>query len=1843
LLTASSIGSLRIWPSINWNLPLDDLVQTKNKQWSQKSTTILEVVPKAQVKLREYKIGMLHWIAYSPLNVAQVKKFWQKENVNVKVINFSENRALYQSLINKRIHFAMAMIGTWVGMNQDGLDLTIIGETDWSHGGDKIIAKKGLKFSQIKGKTIGVYLDEPSVTFFLYQFLKQINVKLSEVNLLEFSSERLTSNFIANRLPIIVNYDPQALRAERNGNGVVIATSSDNPGIIPEGIAMLTDVYQLTPKEDLIRIIKAWFRAVEWIKQEDNWQEYATILNAHTYSGSIDYSDEDLKLMLASVRIHDAQTSRKHNSEDGALIRYLHDLKSFLKNNGFLKIDFLPEKLFDNSIFANALAEKNLLPEIKEEVDQPELSKTETAEAKSISNVRLTYSEWSPFISKKLPYFGPASQIVTESFAQQGLQLELEYIFFDSWQEAFDKAKMEEFDGSFVWLKTPERSKFFHFSEPVLYDTTVIFHKKSYPLEFNTVFDLKGIRIGACKRYHYGNDFRRAETENIIYVKRYDTDLELMQLLIKGEIDAAVLQVIVGIDILRNHFSEAEQQQITYHTNSIHTGGYRLMISLKHPGHNRLIKSFNQGLKHMKRSGRLKQIMDALKTEKPVPDLTGQIAANIRTHEYSQISSIKLASTSWPPFMGETLKNQGFLTEIVMEAFKEIGLLEVDVDFMPWDQAVEKSVSGEYDALMGEYYNDERARQFLISTPVMNDLVALFKLKGKMIPPAKTLEDLIPYSIGVVKGYINSPEFDAYPKLNRITANSDARNLHNLLSGKADLIAIDPIVANFILKKQYTAHLDVLQQFGKPLSFQQLYVMFSKRNKHSSTLLKCFNDGLQGLRQNGKLDRILEKHQAKHLVRLPENKTICVVSDNQMPFNGLPVNDKSGYLIDILKAIFESQGYNITYKAMPWNYALYGVQNGQFDAILRTTRGEGSRLIFPKESVGLLNVQFMVRKNSTWRFQGISSLEKMRLGCVSNYDYGPHLTAYIQNPLNVENVIGTKGICPLCFLVDKLLNQDIDVFLGLPSTVRWMLSQKGMPADAIVSAGTNLKQWTPLHIAFTPNKSSSRLYAQLFDDGIRQLRENGELEKILDHYDVVDWKNNLSETVSLITEEYTPVSMKQDGWLTGAGVEIVREMARRLNQPGDINLLSWDEGYKLAINQPNVGLILPQRTPKKNIRFKWVGPLVSVGTDDTYLAFSSQTPDTIVEKWQQALDTMKEDGSFSKIHQQWLPDEPVPGETLVIYPGSGSEIDSRYAYHWNLLKSSLEKTKGKYGPYRLISSKSISSIDEKKQVQALVNENNELSIIVKPTSQELEEQLCPIRIPLDRGLLGYRIFLTHKDSQTPFSAIQTLEDLKTYIVGQGADESDVPILQHNGFQVNTNTDYDNLFKLLIKGKFDFISRGIHEAPVEYEALKNELPDLHLEESIVLHYPFARYFWFANNDSGKKLARRIEEGLIQMIDDKSFDKIFFQHYSRFIQKANLTKRKIFRIENPFLTKKTQLMRKELWYNPFHIEKEENQYSKTPLTLLTQEYPPFHFSKNGKPTGLYVELVKEILRRENRNDPIQIVQWKDGFQRVLKEENSAIFSTTRFLNNEYLFKWVGPIGSVQKALYARKDSGIRLNSLAEVESIIKIAVQKNSGALYLEKKGLNNLYFFSDVSEGLLALHKGWVDLLDIKAVSFKSVATSAGIDPKNFEPVLYYAEWNDFIVFSKSTADRIVDQWQTRLNQIKSDNTYDRIRKKWLGQIEVCQNKKTYASIVKNKLTQEEIETARKVDLTIMTEDWPPVNFTKNGQLTGLSVELVREMLHRMGQADNIQVKNWAEAYKITLKQHKTALFSTSRT
>ncbi|WP_339523198.1 substrate-binding periplasmic protein [Pseudomonas sp. EA_35y_Pfl2_R111] len=85
----------------------------------------------------------------------------------------------------------------------------------------------------------------------------------------------------------------------------------------------------------------------------------------------------------------------------------------------------------------------------------------------------------------------------------------------------------------------------------------------------------------------------------------------------------------------------------------------------------------------------------------------------------------------------------------------------------------------------------------------------------------------------------------------------------------------------------------------------------------------------------------------------------------------------------------------------------------------------------------------------------------------------------------------------------------------------------------------------------------------------------------------------------LLTEDAPPTSFSRDGELHGLAVEVVRALIERTGDSGEIELLPWTRAYHLAQLEPDTAIFSTVRTPEREAKFQWVGPLL-IGTTSFY-------------------------------------------------------------------------------------------------------------------------------------------------------------------------------------------------------------------------------------------------------------------------------------------------------------------------------------------------------------------------------------------------------------------------------------------------------------------------------------------------------------------------------------------------------------------------------------------------------------------------------------------------------------------
>ncbi len=260
-------------------------------------------------------------------------------------------------------------------------------------------------------------------------------------------------------------------------------------------------------------------------------------------------------------------------------------------------------------------------------------------------------------------------------------------------------------------------------------------------------------------------------------------------------------------------------------------------------------------------------------------------------------------------------------------------------------------------------------------------------------------------------------------------------------------------------------------------------------------------------------------------------------------------------------------------------------------------------------------------------------------------------------------------------------------------------------------------------------------------------------------------------------------------------------------------------------------------------------------------------------------------------------------QNIIRYPQSVQINSKQNSYPLSLLKLAISKIEL---DYRLEpSTLHMNQGRALKQLAAGID----IEVLWTMSSEAREKALYAIRIPIFKGLIGWRVFLIHADINVDLTKPIPLEKAKQLNLLQEHDWPDTAILRHNQFNVKTAPNYEGLFKMLQYQRVDLFPRSIIEVWDELKVYADL--NLTLEKHTLISYPSATYFFVSKENI--ELAKIISQGLEEAMEDGSFDALFKLHFSKIIKKSKLNTRTHYRLENPLLTKETPLENKRLWFS------------------------------------------------------------------------------------------------------------------------------------------------------------------------------------------------------------------------------------------------------------------------------------------------------------------------------------------
>ena len=145
--------------------------------------------------------------------------------------------------------------------------------------------------------------------------------------------------------------------------------------------------------------------------------------------------------------------------------------------------------------------------------------------------------------------------------------------------------------------------------------------------------------------------------------------------------------------------------------------------------------------------------------------------------------------------------------------------------------------TGAADGPTPEYFNTSRESEFKFSEPFPRGPLVLYKRRGDAISfstdPCVIRTRHFGRSrkrFGVVRGYLNTPVFDAAKYLIKEEASDDATNSRKLVYGRIDPVVIDRRAAEHLIRTSYPDYATKIEPMAPALAeLSRLYIAFSRK------------------------------------------------------------------------------------------------------------------------------------------------------------------------------------------------------------------------------------------------------------------------------------------------------------------------------------------------------------------------------------------------------------------------------------------------------------------------------------------------------------------------------------------------------------------------------------------------------------------------------------------------------------------------------------------------------------------------------------------------------------------------------------------------------------------------------------------------------------------------------------------------------------------------------------------------------------------------------------------------------------------------------------------------------
>ncbi len=198
----------------------------------------------------------------------------------------------------------------------------------------------------------------------------------------------------------------------------------------------------------------------------------------------------------------------------------------------------------------------------------------------------------------------------------------------------------------------------------------------------------------------------------------------------------------------------------------------------------------------------------------------------------------------------------------------------------------------------------------------------------------------------------------------------------------------------------------------------------------------------------------------------------------------------------------------------------------------------------------------------------------------------------------------------------------------------------------------------------------------------------------------------------------------------------------------------------------------------------------------------------------------------------------------------------------------------------------------------------------------------------------------------------------------------------------------------------------------------------------------------------------------------------------------------------------------------------------ITVVTEEWPPYSFSKDGYQYGTSTAIVRAALDDAGFKYTIASYPWARAYDLAQRTENVLIYTIARTQEREDKFKWVSRIEPNDPTYFYRKTGNVAIsaNTIEEAKKYRGVTLRSSFTHQSLSELGFKpgqNLILTNDPFTGLKMLMSGNADLYTSSTANVLKILEDVGYPKNSLEIQAHIMDSQLYAAFSLKTDDKII--------------------------------------------------------------------------------------------------------------------------